>query len=121
MAGQTSGPGPEGARPFLEILAQHAKEALKPLIEDATRRVTAEMVLKDAESIASLAAKTQQAITTAYWNHPARISSGIGPGIDLNLVMGAMATAAVDVFLDYLRTVPVPKVGDGENASEKPE
>lgn len=108
-----SGPKPEGSRPLLEILAQHAKEALKPLIEDASRRVTAEMVLKDAEAVASLAAKTQQAITNAYWNHPARMTSGIGPGIDLNLVMGAMATAAVDVFLDYLRTVPVPEIDGG--------
>lgn len=111
------GTEPDGSRPFLEILAQHAKVALQPLIEDASRRVTAELVLKDAEAVASLAAKTQQAITTAYWNHPARMTSGIGPGIDLNLVMGAMATAAVDVFLDYLRTVPVPKAGDEGNAS----
>lgn len=118
MAGQTSGSEPEGTRPFLEILARHARDALQPLIDDATRRVTAEMMLKDAEAVASLAAKTQQAITTAYWNHPARITSGIGPGIDLNLVMGAMATAAVDVFLDYLRTVPVPAVGGGSTGEK---
>jgi len=109
---------PESARPFLEDLARRAKEALQPLIEDATRRVTAELVLKDAEAVATLAAKTQEAITAEFWNHPAHMASRIAPGTDVNAVMGAMATAAVDVFLEYLKTVPVPPIADSGSPAE---
>lgn len=102
-----AGSVPEGARPFLEELGRRAKEALQPLIEDATRRVTAEMMLKDAETVAALAAQTQEALFTTFWNHPTNMAARVAPGTDVGPVMSAMATAAVNVFLDYLKTVPV--------------
>lgn len=109
-----AGSVPEGARPFLEELGRRAKEALQPLIEDATRRVTAEMMLKDAETIAALSAKTQEALFTAFWNHPTNMAARVAPGTDVGPVMSAMATAAVDVFLDYLKTVPVAQINNAQ-------
>jgi hypothetical protein len=105
-----AGSVPEGARPLLDELARRAKEALRPIIEDAARRATAEMMLKDAESVAALGGKVREAITTAFWNHPTHMITRVAPGTDMDAVLGAMSTAAVDVFLDYLQTVPVPPI-----------
>ncbi len=102
---------PEGARPLLEELARRAKEALQPIIEDATRRVTAELMLKDAEAVAALAGKVREAITAEFWSHP-NLANRIAPGTDVDPVLGAMSTAAVDVFQEYLKSLPVPPVGE---------
>lgn len=104
-----AGTWPDDSRPLLEEIKRRAKEALKPVVDEAARRVTAELMLRDATESAKLAWEVRDAITAQFWNHLAAI---IPPGTNVEPAMTAMATAAVDVFAEYLRRIPVPPISD---------
>jgi hypothetical protein len=97
---------PEGARPLLDELARRAKEALQPIIEDATRRATAQLMLKDAEAATDLAGRVQEAITAEFWGHPANMRRNLPATVDVSPVLSAMAVAAVNVFSEFLQSQP---------------
>ncbi|MCB0925251.1 MAG: hypothetical protein KDB50_12020 [Mycobacterium sp.] len=100
------GSTPEGARPLLDELARRAKEALQPIIEDATRRATAQLMLKDAEAATDLAGRVQVAITAEFWSHPANMRRQLPAAVDVSPVLSAMAVAAVTVFSEFLQSQP---------------
>lgn len=107
---------PESARPLLEEIKRRAAEALKPVVDEASRRVTAELMLRDATEAAQLAWDVREAITAQFRSH---LAAEIPRGTNIDPAMGAMATAAVDVFLEYLRRIPAPPNGDETtNATE---
>lgn len=74
--------------------------------------MTAEHVLRDATEVAELAWEVREAITAQFFSH---LGASVPRGTNIDPAMGAMAAAAVDVFLEYLRRIPVPPVDDGTN------
>jgi hypothetical protein len=88
-------------------------EALKPIVDEAACRVTAELMLRDATEAAELAGEVREAIRAQFRNH---LAAQIPPGVDIDAAMGAMATAAVDVFVEYLRRIPVPPIDEEMSA-----
>lgn len=103
---QMSGPTPEGARPLLDELARRAREALQPIIEDATRRATAQLMLKDAEAATALSAKVQAAIAAEFWSNPVNMRRHLPATVDVGPVLSAMSVAAVAVFSEFLQSQP---------------
>ncbi|MCB1263922.1 hypothetical protein [Mycolicibacterium sp.] len=113
-----AGNWPESARPLLEEFKRRATEALKPVVDEAARRVTAELMLRDATETAQLAWDVQEAITAEFRSH---LSADIPRGANIDPAMAAMATAAVDVFLEYLHRIPVPPTGDDTGTATGPD